>query len=309
MGSTDAANVTGRRRRTAAGPAAAWLLVTTLLAAGCGSGGAPHRALGARLVVATGLYPLAQAAEQIGDGRAVTDDVVPAGEDPLSYRPDAGAAAAVSNSALVLLGPEGLQPQIDGLAAGSRPGHTVVHLAPASGGAYFWLDPHSMRQVLPAIAAAMEAADPPDAATFREGARAFEDALGSTDIDYQSTLSTCPRRDVFAPDLSFAHVAATYGLAFHAIGTAEPPPSGTVKSAAAAVSEAGATTIFEETWVPDATVRAVAAAAGVKVRRLDTLIGPPPGGWPRQATYLNLLEANLGALSSALGCPDMGAGA
>ena len=297
------------RRRFRVGPVVAWVVAAWLVVAGCGTGGTGHRSAGPGLVVATGLYPLAQATEQIGQGKAVAYDVVPAGENPLSYRPDAGAAAAASKAGLLLLGPAGLQPQLDSLAAGrSRPAVPVAP-APAPAGTYFWLDPHSMRLAIPQIAAAMEAADPRDAAMFREGARAFEDALGSTDIDYQSTLSTCPRRDLFGPDTSFAQVARTYGLAFHVVGTADPPPPGTVSDAAAAISAVGATTIFEETWVSPAAVRAAAAAAGVKVRRLDTLIGPPPGGWPRQATYLNLLEANLGALSSALGCPDMGAGA
>lgn len=286
------------------------MVATSLLVtAGCGSGGTGHRSLAPRLVVATGLYPLAQAAEQIGQGRVVAHDLVPAGSNPLSFRPDARAAAAASNAGLFLLGPTGLQPYLDGIAAGSGRERPPVHLAPASGGTYFWLDPHSMRQVIGVIARAMEEADPRDASTFREGARAFEDVIGSTDIDYQSTLSTCPRRDVFAPDLSFAPLAGTYGLAFHAIGTADPAPVAAVRAAAAAIAAAGATTIFEETWVPTATVRAAAAVAGVKVRRLDTLIGPPPGGWPPQATYINLLEANLGALSSALGCPDLGTGA
>lgn len=295
------------RRRVRVGPVVAWLVAAWLVVAGCGSGGTGHRPAGPGLVVATGLYPLAQATEQIGQGKAVAYDVVPAGENPLSYRPDAGATAAASKAGLLLLGPAGFQPQLDSLTAGrSRP---AVHVAPAPASTYFWLDPHSMRLAIPEIAAAMEAADPRDAVTFRDGARAFEDAVGSTDIDYESTLSTCPRRDLFAPDPSFAQVARTYGLAFHVVGTADPPPPGTVENAAAAISAVGATTIFEETWVPPATVRAAAAAAGVRVRRLDTLIGPPPGGWPRQATYLNLLEANLGALSSALGCPDSGAGA
>lgn len=286
--------------------AAGGLAVASLLAS-CGSGSPTPRAAGPGLVVATGLYPLAQAVDQIGQGRANGDLVVPAGQNPLEYVPDAAGKAALSNAGLILLGPAGFQPSLDSAAGAMRA--TLVHVAPPAGGTYFWLDPAAMRDAVPQIAAAMESADPRDAATFKAGARAFEAALRSTDIDYQSTLSACPRRDVFMPDLAFAQTARAYGLIFHAIAGVDLPPAAVVRTAVAAIESAGATTVFVEPWVGQSTARAAAQAAGVKVRTLDTLLGAPPGGWPRQATYVNLLEANLGALSAALGCPDQGGSA
>ena len=258
-------------------------------------------------MVVTGLYPLAQAVEQIGQGRARAEDVVPAGADPRTYQPDASTKSKLSQAALIVLGPPGVQPAIDSAVAGSP--HPVVHVAPPSGGTYFWLDPAAMRSAVAQIATAMEKADPRDAATFRSGAVAFAETLGSTDIDYQSTLSTCPRRDVFTPDVAFAEVTRRYGLTLHVVAGVDQPQAAVVRSAVAAIQATEATTLFVEPWAPQQTVRAAAAAAGVKVRTLDTLLGAPPGGWPRQATYINLLEANLGALASALGCPDQGAGA
>ena len=279
-----------------------------LVASVASCGGAPPKpASQPALVVVTGLYPLAQAVDQIGQGRARGENVVPTGTDPRTYRPDASAASKLSQAALVLLGPPGVQPAIDSAVAGSA--RQVVHVAPPTGGTYFWLDPAAMRSAVEQIASAMETADPRDAATFRSGAVAFRDTLGSTDIDYQSTLSTCPRRDVFVPDVAFAEMTRRYGLTLHVVAGVDQPQAAVVRSAVAAIQATATTTVFVETWGPQPAVRAAAAAAGVKVRYLDTLLGAPPGGWPRQATYVNLLEANLGALSSALGCPDQGAGA
>lgn len=288
------------------GSAAAALSLVVFALTSCGSP-RPNGPPTPPLVVATGLYPLAQAVVQIGQGRARADDVVPVGADPLTYIPDPAARSELSQAALTLLGPTGFQPELDSSAAGSvRP---VVHVAPASGGTYFWLDPAAMRQAVAKIASAMESADPRDAGTFRSGAVAFEDTLDSTDIDYQSTLSSCPRRDVFVPDSAFAQTARRYGLELHLVAGVDQPQSSVVRSAAAAIQATGATAVFVETWTTARATRAAAAAAGVRVLTLDTLVGPPPGGWPRQATYINLLESNLGALSSALGCPDQGTGA
>ena len=74
------------------------------------------------------------------------------------------------------------------------------------------------------------------------------------------------------------------------------------------MTAAGITTLFSEPFVPSGTIQAVAAAAHVKVRVLDPLAGPPSGGWPHRVDYLQLMEANLGALNSALGCPDTSTG-
>lgn len=293
------------RRRRIAAAVAVTLAVPGL--ASCGTGAPARRGSGPGLVAVTALYPLAQAVDQIGQGRAAGKDVVPPGENPLSYAPGGAESAELSDARLVVLGPIGFQPSVD--AAVTSRSDRVVHVAAPSGGSYFWLDPAAMRKAVPEIAAAMERADPRDSSTFKAGAQAFEDALDSTGIDYQSTLSTCPRRDVFAPDSAFAQTARTYDLVFHVIGAVDQPQASVVRSAAAAIQATGTTTVFVEPWGPQVTVRAAATAAGAKVRSLDTLMGPPPGGWPRQATYLNLLEANLGALNSALGCPNQGTGA
>ena len=81
----------------------------------------------------------------------------------------------------------------------------------------------------------------------------------------------------------------------------------TEAAAAAEVAQAGATTVLAETWTSDADIEAVAAVAHVKVRTLDILTGPPAGGWP-QSNYIALLESDLGVLSNALGCPNLGTG-
>jgi ABC-type Zn uptake system ZnuABC Zn-binding protein ZnuA len=99
-------------------------------------------------------------------------------------------------------------------------------------------------------------------------------------------------------------MAHSYGLRDQIVGS-----TGTsIAAATTAARSAGATTAFSEPFVAAGPVKAVAAGAHLKLRVLDPLTGPPPGGWPRQSDYLRLMEANLGALNSALGCPNTGLG-
>ena len=247
----------------------------------------------------TTAYPLEQAVDMIGSGKAKATDLVPPGSDPFTYEPTPTQVSEIQQASLVVLAGQAAQPAVYEAGADVK---QKVDASVAASEQFYWLDPTAMRQAVPSIETAMERADPANATAFREGARALEVELDSTSIDYQSTLSACPRRTVFAADKAFAGVARRYFLDYTPLGTSLVPDPATLKSESDSVRSAGATSVFTETWVPTSAVDAVAAQTETKVRTLDTLLGPPPGGWPRQANYINLLESNLGHLSEALGC-------
>jgi zinc transport system substrate-binding protein len=257
--------------------------------------------------VVTALYPLAQAATQIGGSAVDVDDVVPAGSDPRSYRLSPAQVAEVRQAAVVIVAAPGFQPALDEAARGAD---RVLNLDTAlnTHDPYVWLDPQLMVRAVTAIAASLETANPAAANGYRRGARAFSAEVASTGIDYQSTLSTCPRRAIVTADGAFAGMAHQYGLVDQVVRPADQAGPG-LRAAATASRATGATTAFHEPFVPPGPIDAVAGAAHLKLRTLDPLTGPPPGGWPHQADYIRLMEANLGALNGALGCPDTGIGA
>ncbi len=295
----------GRRSIPAAasGAVAAALFVAQAVT-GCGAVATPKGT--PTIQVITGLYPLAQAIKQIGGSTVAVTDVVPAGVDPRQYRLSAAQVAAVHRAALVV-DVAGFQPSLDAAAA-QAPVVLDVRARLGTEDLYPWLNPALMSRAGPVIATALAAANPPAANSYRAAARAFADAMASTGIDYQSTLSVCPRRTIATPDGAFAGVAQQYDLTDLVVGAAARPDATQVATLAGRVSAAGLTTVFSEPFVSPGTVNPVAAAAHAKVRTLDPLSGPPPGGWPRHVDYLELMEANLGALSAALGCPDTATG-
>jgi zinc transport system substrate-binding protein len=257
--------------------------------------------------VVTGLYPLAQAAQQIGGSAVSVTDLVPAGSDPRNYQLTAAQKAEVRAAPLVLVIGNGFQPGLESAVAGRA---NVLRLAPSLGTSdpYVWLDTDLMRRAIAAISRAMQRANPAATATYRNGAEAFSAAVESTGIDYQSTLSVCPRRTIVTADGAFTGMSQQVGLTDEVVDASSTPGPAQVRARAAAARSAGVTTAFVEPFVPAATVRAVASAAGLRVRTLDPLTGPPRQGWPRQADYVRLMEANLGTLSAALGCPDTSSG-
>lgn len=248
------------------------------------------------LPVAAGLYPLAEAARLVGGAKAAVTDVVPAGADPMSYVPPAGALDTFRREGLVVDIGGGFQPGFEAAAAGAT---RLLELGPAN--PYVWLDPATMAVAVQRIAGAMEAADPGAAPLFRENSQSLVAEIRSTDIDFSSTLSTCPRTTFVTAGSAFSTMATHYGLVDKPAGT-DPAPSD-VAALAAQIRSSGLPAVFAETWTDGSGAARVAAAAGVKVRVLDTLAGPPAGGWPRGTTYLTLMERNLGSLGSVLGCP------
>ena len=256
--------------------------------------------------VITGLYPLAQAIKQIGGSTVAVTDVVPAGVDPRQYRLSAAQVAAVHRAALVV-DVAGFQPSLDAAAA-QAPVVLDVRARLGTEDLYPWLNPALMSRAGPVIATALAAANPPAANSYRAGARGLRrchgvdrDRLPEHAVRLPPTYHRHPRRclrrssSAIRPDRSGG-------------GRRGPPRRAQVATLAGRVSAAGLTTVFSEPFVSPGTVNPVAAAAHAKVRTLDPLSGPPPGGWPRHVDYLELMEANLGALSAALGCPDTATG-
>lgn len=293
-----------RLRKTLRGSLA---ISAAVLAASSGCGASTSRAANnsASFEVVTSGYPLAQAAAFIAGGKALVTDIVPAGSNPFAFEPSPEQVSEVQRAGLFVFTGATVQP---GFSSAASVAHHKVDLSSATSEPFFWLDPPAMRAAVQIIETAMEKADPADAGTFRSGERDLVVELDSTGIDYQSTLSTCPRRTIFATDNAFADLAKRYDLNYHSLGTASSDAPGSLAADSAAVRSSGATAIFAETWVGDSRVTLVAHSAGMKVRTLDTLLASPPGGWPRQATYLRLLESNLGQLSDALGCASSNPG-
>jgi ABC-type Zn uptake system ZnuABC Zn-binding protein ZnuA len=287
-----------------------WLTVATagvvalglsLGATGCGA--SPAAASAPVLNVVTADYPLADAIDQIGQGKVRVTDVFPPGADPRATVLTPSQAAQVRAAQLVVDVGGGFQPPFEQAAAGAP---TTVALLPAVGGGnpYIWLDPVTMERATTVIASALTRANPAAGSTYSNGARDFSDVLSSLGIDYQNTLSDCPHHTLFTANGAFSGLASRYGLVDHPIGGSLSPAE--VQRGAAAITASQVGTVFSQPWVSSAAVTAAAHAAHVKVRLLNTLEGAPAGGWPKPASYFNLMEANLGAISRGLQCAQMG---
>ncbi|MGC8511593.1 MAG: metal ABC transporter substrate-binding protein [Acidimicrobiales bacterium] len=251
------------------------------------------------LSVATGAYPIAEAVTLIGGSKVSVDDVVPPGDDPLTYKAGPSQREEIDRAGLLIAVGGDFLPATD--TSPTVQGKSLTMLtALGTSDPYFWLDPALMNKAVTVIAKAMDAADPQAAPLFNENSVSLSAEVSSLDSDFTRILSACPGKLLVGPDTAFSSMATEYGLQSQVV--APDPDRGQIDALVNAVHDSGPAAIYSEPWVTDAGVSAIATVAHVTLHSLDTIVDPPPGGWPSGATYFALMEQDLGTLSSALGC-------
>ncbi len=273
--------------------------ITAALLSACTTSLGPTVKAAPVLDVATGAYPVAEAVSLIGGSKVSVDDVVPSGEDPLTYQPGPSQREAIDRAGLVIAVGGNFLPATDTYPTVKGKSLTMLTALPTTD-PYFWLDPALMNKAVTVIVKAMDAADPQAAPLFNENSVSLNAEISSLDSDFTRILSACPGKLLVGPDTAFSSMATEYGLRSQVV--APDPDRSQIDALVSAVHDSGPAAIYSEPWVTDAGVSAVATVAHVSLHSLDTLVGPPAGGWPSGATYFALMEQDLGTLSSALGC-------
>lgn len=261
------------------------------------------------VTVVTGLWPLQQAAIEVGQGNAKVSDVVPRGQDPRTYRLDAAERHQVRSADLVIEMPGGFQPSLTAAAAGAR--HVLDLPGAAVRAGYPWLSPHDMRGVARDIEAALVAVDPGARRTFANGEADEAALLGSLDGDFISTLDSCSARTVVTSGDAFGVLDGRYLLHVVPLDGARTQPlrpsQALVAREVSLIRRSGVHVIYRDVWDhPDGLLQ-VQAEAGVRLGTLDPLTGEPPGGWPKHLrSYFDLMEYNLQVITKGLGCAQSG---
>ena len=275
------------------------MLAAALGATGCGEADGS----GQRTVVAA-FYPLAYAAEQVGDGVQVTN-LTPPGAEPHDLELSPRDVGRVRDAALVVYVGDGFQPSVE-RAVEDRQGPSLDVLAQADlarasgdGGArdpHVWLDP--IRYAAVARRIATELGDP-------AGADRLVGRLRALDARFRNGLERCKRRELVTSHAAFGYLAARYGLRqVPLVGLspeAEPGPRD-VQRLVDRVRATGATTVFAEPLASSALADTVARESGATTATLDPLEGLTSAEVDAGADYFTVMDANLAALRKALAC-------
>lgn len=314
--------------------AASAVTATVLLAlTACGSSGAATTDVDTRdrLEVSAAFYPLQWASERIGGQHVVVSGLTKPGAEPhdLELTPKAVANLAASDVVVYLAG---FQPAVDDAvetqakdAGFDVSPHADLTLAPTGDGVdhagesaaehqahadvagakdpHFWLDPLRFAKVATAIGERFAAADPANAAAYRDGAAALVKDLGTLDGEFETGLAQCRSNELVTGHAAFAYLADRYGLSQEGIAGINPdaePDAATLRDLAAHVKENAVTTIYTETLASPALAETVARETGATTAVLDPIEGLTTAS--AGADYLEVMRSNLATLRTGQQC-------
>lgn len=287
---------------------------------------------GGRLAVVASFSILGDMVAQLGGERVALRVIAGPDTDAHGFQPRPSDAVALRGARVVVRNGLGFDGWIDRMLRAANHRGTVVtategiapRLMEAHGhahghahgaqrrraGAQQVPDPHAWQDLrhgqayVRTIAAALATADPAGEAAYRSRAEAYLARLAALDDWVRAQVATVPqaRRRVVTSHDAFGYFGAAYGIAFLApqgVSTESEPSAAEVARLIRQIKAEGITAVFLENMANPATLRRVAAEAGVAVGgrlHADALSGPD-GPAP---TYEAMFRHNVGLLVPAM---------
>ena len=280
-----------------------FLVFVVPFVAGCGSG--LPRGAGKEQVVAA-FYPLAFAAERVGDGKVSVTNLTPPGLEPHDIELTPREVGRVQSADVVLYLSHGFQPAVEQALKGAH-GEQVDALEAVSlrGGVgdesgktdpHVWLDPVLFAGVVRRIGEAL--------GERRRGDGLAEQVM-NLDREYRVGLAHCARRDFVTSHAAFGYLAARYHLHQIPITGIDPeaePSARELANLTELIRREHINTVFFETLVSPKIAQTLARETGADTAVLDPIEGLTPSEASAGDDYLSLMRRNLMALRKALDC-------
>ena len=179
-------------------------------------------------------------------------------------------------------------------------GHGHHHHQGDGGNPHIWLDPVIAQKQAANIVAALQKADPANAAAYAENGAAYAAELEALDAEYRATLAPLPNKNLVSFHDAFPYLSARYGLNYVGAIAEFPEKDPTPRQLASLVDkirELQVGVLFAETGYAPGLLEKIAKETGAKVSSLDTLEVGQGGA----KAYLERMRKNLSSLQRAFG--------
>ena len=275
-----------------------------------------------KVSVAAAFYPVAFAAQKVGGTRVEVANLTPVGAEPHDIELNSAQLDRLLEAKVAFVLGSDFQPAVE-KAADRRDGSTVELLPKLidakgkkvakegkAGGLdpHVWLDPVLMSQLVGEVERGLAAADPKGAATYQKNAQALQDRLTALDTRYRDRLTGCTRDLLVTSHEAFGYLANRYGLRQEGVAGLSPdtePDPARLGDLAQLARNQGVTTVFtEETVSPRIAQTLARDAGGLRTEVLSPLESLTKRERDDKADYFTLMDANLGKIATALGCPE-----
>ncbi|MDD2271650.1 MAG: zinc ABC transporter substrate-binding protein [Desulfuromonadaceae bacterium] len=287
----------------------------------------------AGLQVVTTLFPLYDFARTIGGDKAQVTMLLPPGVEPHSFEPRPEDMIRISRAGLFIYTSKYMEPWAEKIVSGIdsrslrvvnagervpyQPGgsHEHEHGAREAGGhkhdqkgmdPHIWLDFANAALMVDTILDGFVAADPGNAAVYRQNAEALKKRLDALDVRYRKGLSSCANRTLLhGGHYTFGYLARRYNLEYHALSGVSSDSEPSAERMAALVREiksSGSNYLFAEELLSPRLTETLAQEAGVGVLMLHGAHNLSRDDQAKNVTFFDLMERNLVQLQKGLQC-------
>jgi zinc transport system substrate-binding protein len=265
--------------------------------------------------VVVSLFPLYDFARHVAGDLALVTSLVPPGVEPHHWEPAPADIVRVQSARLFIYNGAGLDPWAEKLLSEIR--HGDIRIVKATAGVdllateghadpHVWLDPLLARDEVEAIRKALVAVDPVHAPIYDANAATFSGQLLALHERFVAGLARCDRREIVVSHAAFAYLARRYRLTQLPIIESLAPDAEPSPAALAALTRqarrAGVTHVFFETLVTSKLADTLAREVGATALVLNPVEGLTKEQDAQGMTYVQLMDANLANLRTALGC-------
>jgi zinc transport system substrate-binding protein len=283
-----------------------------------------------KLRVVVTLFPLYDFVRNVGGDDVEVSLLLPPGIEAHSFEPKPEDLLRVARADLFIFTSKTMEPWAEKLAAGvAREGKPLI--LEAAGGVHYieagtadsgkhrhesahagaldphvWLDIRNAQLMIDSIAAALANSGPSKKEQFLAHAAAYKKKLEALDTRFSKGLSECNSRElVHAGHYAFAYLADRYRLkyvsAFGISGESEPSPR-KLMELIDTVRRKQIGYIFYEELLSPRIARTIASETGVTLLQLHGIHNLTKAELDGGASYLSLMEQNLGNLKKGLAC-------
>lgn len=261
-----------------------------------------------KLHVLATFFPLYDFARNVGQDKIELNMLFTQTPEVASFTP--ADIKKINQADIVIKNGVGLEPVLDDLIKSSdNKNLTVVDTSEeiailedeeeVAGNPHIWLDTTNAIIQVVHIRDALAAADPSNAAFYKQQAEAYIAQLRQLDQEIASRLTPLPHKDFVAFHSAFVYFAKRYGLrqaaAIEEFPGKEPTPQ-YLAEIIEIIKESGLKTIFAEPQFSPKVVEAIARDLGLQVRVLN----PVETGDPARDSYYAMMQTNTQTLVEAL---------
>lgn len=165
--------------------------------------------------------------------------------------------------------------------------------------AHVWVSVTNDIKQVQNIVTQLSAADPKDAAAFKENGDAYIAKLTDLKNEMHDGLKNIKTKIIITFHEAFPYFAQEFGLNIVDVIEREPgtaPTPAELDDTIKTVKQSGVKALFAEPQYPDDAAQAIAKETGAKVYTLDPVVS----GDSKPDSYINLMEKNLKSLEEAL---------